>query len=57
MVNVQAIYDVFSGKSRRLRRLYKYEDLQEGLAWIQNNIDLEYFAEAGEFRLKSSMIF
>jgi len=47
MVNVQAIYDVLSGKSRRLRRLYKYEDLQEGLVWIQNNVDLEYFAEAG----------
>ncbi|MNK42918.1 hypothetical protein D3C87_616100 [compost metagenome] len=47
MVNVQAIYDVVSGKSRRLKRLYKYEDLQEGLAWINNNIDLEYFAEAG----------
>lgn len=47
MVNVQAIYDVVSGKSRRLKRLYKYEDLQEGLAWINNNVDLEYFAEAG----------
>ena len=47
MVNVQAIYDVVSGKSRRLKRLYRYEDLQEGLAWIQNNIDIEYFAEAG----------
>ncbi len=47
MVNIQAIYDVLSGKSRRLKRLYKYEDLQEGLAWIQNNVDLEYFAEAG----------
>lgn len=47
MVNIQAIYDVVSGKSRRLKRLYKYEDLQEGLAWIQNNIDPEYFVEAG----------
>jgi len=47
MVNVQAIYDVVSGKSKRLRRFYKYEDLQEGLAWIQNNIDIEYFEEAG----------
>lgn len=47
MVNVQAIYDVVSGKSRRLKRLYKYEDLQEGLAWINKNIDLEYFAEEG----------
>ncbi|KFC19806.1 hypothetical protein [Chryseobacterium sp. FH1] len=47
MVNIQAIYDVMSGKSRRMKRLYKYEDLQEGLAWINNNVDLEYFAEAG----------
>lgn len=46
-IKIQAIYDVLSGKSRRLKRLYKYEDLQEGLAWIQNNIDPEYFAEAG----------
>ena len=46
-VNIQNIYDAISGKSRRLKRLYKYEDLQEGLAWIQNNIDLEYFVEAG----------
>ena len=46
-VNIQNIYDAISGKSRRLKRLYKYEDLQEGLAWIQNNVDLEYFAEAG----------
>lgn len=47
MVNVQAIYDVVSGKSRRMKRLYKYEDLQEGLTWINHNVDLEYFAEAG----------
>ena len=46
-VNIQNIYDAISGKSRRLKRLYKYKDLQEGLAWIQNNVDLEYFAEAG----------
>ena len=47
MVNIQAIYDVVSGKSKRLKRLYRYEDLQEGLAWIQNNVDLEYFVAAG----------
>lgn len=47
VVKIQAIYDVLSGKSRRLRRLYKYEDLQEGLFWIKNNIDQDYFAEAG----------
>ncbi|MPS73501.1 MAG: hypothetical protein E2590_10190 [Chryseobacterium sp.] len=47
MLNFQAIYDVVSGKSRRLRRLYKYEDLQEGLAWVKNNVDWEYFRDAG----------
>jgi len=46
-LNVDNLYKWASGDSRRLRRLYKYEDLQEGLAWIQNNVDLEYFAEAG----------
>ncbi|PZU84142.1 MAG: hypothetical protein DI529_11610 [Chryseobacterium sp.] len=46
-LNFQAIYDVVSGKSRRLRRLYRYEDLQEGLAWIKNNVDWEYFRDAG----------
>jgi hypothetical protein len=47
IVKIQAIYDVLSGKSRRLKRLYKYEDLQEGLAWTMNNIDPEYFVQAG----------
>ena len=46
-VNIQNIYDAISGKSRRLKRLYKYEDLQEGLVWIKTNVDLEYFFEAG----------
>ncbi|SHK01501.1 hypothetical protein SAMN05444371_0787 [Epilithonimonas mollis] len=46
-LNFQAIYDVVSGKSRRLRRLYRYEDLQEGLAWIKQNVDWEYFQDAG----------
>lgn len=47
IVRIQAIYDVLSGKSRRLKRLYKYEDLQEGLAWTMKNIDPEYFSQAG----------
>lgn len=47
MLNFQAIYDVVSGKSKRLKRLYKYEDLQEGLTWIKQNVDWEYFRDAG----------
>lgn len=47
IVSIQNIYNAISGKSRRLKRLYKYEDLQEGLSWIRNNIDYQYFADAG----------
>jgi len=46
-LNVDNLYKWLSGNSRRLKNRYKYEDLQDGLAWIQNNVDLEYFAEAG----------
>ena len=47
IVSIQNIYNAISGKSRRLKRLYKYEDLQEGLSWIRNNIDYQYFADSG----------
>ncbi|MDN5627550.1 MAG: hypothetical protein L0G16_06240, partial [Weeksellaceae bacterium] len=47
IVSIQNIYNAISGKSRRLKMLYKYEDLQEGLSWIRNNIDYQYFADAG----------
>lgn len=46
-LNVDNLYKWLSGNSRRLKNRYKYEDLQEDLAWIQNNVDLEYFVEAG----------
>lgn len=46
-LNIDNLYKWLSGKSRRLKRLYKYEDMQEGLAWMRNNIDYQYFADAG----------
>lgn len=46
-VNVQAIYDVVSGKSRRLKSLYKYEDLQENINWLKERIDSKYFTDQG----------
>lgn len=45
-LNIQAVYDVLSGKARRLKRLYRYEDLQESLAWTRKNIDDDYFEKA-----------
>lgn len=44
-VNVQAIYDVVSGKAKRQKRLYKYEDLGDHIAWIRSKISGTYFTE------------
>ena len=46
IVNVQAIYDVVSGKSKRQKRLYKYEDTQGDIRWIRSKIEDNYFTEA-----------
>ena len=46
IVNVQAIYDVVSGKSKRQKRLYKYEDTQDDIRWIRSKIEDNYFTEA-----------
>lgn len=46
-LNVDNLYKWLSGNSRRLKNRYKYEDMQEGLAWIKQNVDWEYFRDAG----------
>lgn len=46
-LNVQGVYDLISGKARRQKRQYKYDDLQEHIAWIRNRVDDEYFTKAG----------
>lgn len=43
MVNVQAVYDVISGKAKKEKRLYRYEDLQENIVWIREKVGDEYF--------------
>lgn len=42
-VNVQAIYNVVSGKAKRQKRLYKYEDLQDNIIWIRGKVGDDYF--------------
>ena len=44
-VNIQAIYDVVSGKAKRQKRLYKYEDLADHIAWVQSKVARNYFTE------------
>ncbi|MCJ7934554.1 MAG: carboxypeptidase regulatory-like domain-containing protein [Chryseobacterium sp.] len=46
-LNVQGVYDLISGKARRQKRQYKYDDLQEHIAWIRNRVEDEYFTKAG----------
>lgn len=45
-VNVQAVYDLISGKARRQKRRYRYEDVQYKISWIRKRIDDEYFVES-----------
>ena len=53
MVNVQAVYDVISGRAKKKKRLYRYEDLQENIAWIREKVGDEYFLKMG---IKSTKI-
>ncbi|WP_228720249.1 carboxypeptidase-like regulatory domain-containing protein [Chryseobacterium panacisoli] len=46
-LNVQGVYDLISGKARRQKRQYKYDDLQEHVAWVRDRIDDDYFVKAG----------
>lgn len=46
-LNVQALYDVISGKSKRQKRLYKYDDLQENVVWVRKKVDDVYFVNLG----------
>lgn len=46
-LNVQGVYDLISGKARRQKRQYRYDDLQEHIAWVRDRIEDEYFIKAG----------
>ena len=47
MVNVQAVYDVISGRAKKKKRLYRYEDLQGNIGWIREKVGDEYFLKMG----------
>lgn len=46
-LNIQAIYDVISGKARKQRSWYKYDDLQNNINWIRERVDDDYFTKVG----------
>lgn len=46
-LNIQGLYDLVSGKARKQKRQYQYEDLQEHIAWIRDRVDDDYFVKMG----------
>jgi hypothetical protein len=46
-LNVQGVYDLISGKARRQKRQYRYDDLQDDISWIRNRVEDEYFTKEG----------
>lgn len=46
-LNVQGVYDLISGKARKQKRQYKYDDLQEHIAWVRSRVEDDYFVKAG----------
>ncbi len=46
-LNVQGVYDLISGKARRQKRQYRYDDLQEHIAWVRDRVEDDYFIKAG----------
>jgi hypothetical protein len=46
-LDVQGTYDLISGKARRQKRQYRYDDLQEHIRWVRDRVDNEYFTTAG----------
>ncbi|SMP19204.1 carboxypeptidase-like regulatory domain-containing protein [Chryseobacterium profundimaris] len=46
-LNVQGLYDLVSGDARRMKRQYKYDDLQEDILWIRERVEDDYFMREG----------
>lgn len=46
-LNVQGLYDLVSGKARRQKRKYRYDDLQQDIAWIRSRVEDAYFTRQG----------
>lgn len=46
-LNVQGVYDLISGKARKQKRQYRYDDLQEDILWIRGRVEDDYFTKEG----------
>ncbi len=46
-LNLNTLYKNISGDGRRMKSVYRYEDLQENVHWIRERIEDDYFIKAG----------
>lgn len=46
-INLFTLYKNLSGDGRRMRNLYKYEDLQDNVVWIRERVGDDYFTKMG----------
>ena len=46
-INVFTLYKNISGDARRMRQLYKYEDIQDNAGWIRGKVGDDYFVKMG----------
>lgn len=46
-LNVFTLYKNISGDARRMRSLYKFEDIQSDISWIRERIEDDYFTTVG----------
>ncbi|SEM54480.1 hypothetical protein SAMN05421856_10497 [Chryseobacterium taichungense] len=46
-LNIQGLYDLISGDARRMKRQYRYDDLQEDIAWVRERVEDDYFTKEG----------
>ena len=44
-LNLNTLYKNISGDGRRMRSLYRYEDLQDNIAWIRERVEDDYFTK------------
>lgn len=45
-LNVQGVYDLVSGKARRQKNWYRYEDVHDDIKWVRKSIEDDYFVKA-----------
>lgn len=46
-LNFNNLYKNISGDARRMRSLYRYEDLQDDIGWIRERVEDDYFTKMG----------